>query len=165
MSDIAVILGSDSDKNIFDKVSRILIEFDVSFEQRIISAHRTPDVLRDYVLAADERGVKVFIAVAGMAAALPGAVASFTTKPVIGVPAASGSPVMGFDSIFSILQMPPGVPVAAVAVNGGVNAALLSIEILALSNKTLAKRLVAFRDRQKTTVQKKDEQFRKDTLV
>jgi len=121
--------------------------------------------LRDYVLAADHGGVKVFIAVAGMAAALPGAVASFTTKPVIGVPAASGSPVMGFDSLFSIVQMPPGVPVAAVAVNGGENAALLSIEILALVNKTLAKKLVAFRDRQKTTVMKKDEQFRKDTLV
>ena len=165
MSDIAVILGSDSDKNIFEKISRTLIEFDVSFERRIISTHRTPDALRDYVLAADHGGVKVFIAVAGMAAALPGALARFTTKPVIGVPAASGSPVMGFDSLFSIVQMPPGVPVAAVAVNGGENAALLSIEILALVNKTLAKKLVAFRDRQKTTVMKKDEQFRKDTLV
>ncbi len=162
MSEIAVILGSDSDRNVFEKIARVLVEFDISYEQRIISAHRTPDALRDYVLEADSRGVKVFIAVAGMAAALPGVVASFTTKPVIGVPAASESPVLGFDSVFSILQMPPGVPVAAVAVNGGKNAALLSIEILAISNKTLAERLIAFRRRQKETVREKDDTFRKE---
>lgn len=163
MNAVAVVLGSDSDIEIYKKVSAVLTEFDVSFEKRIISAHRTPDLLRDYVLNAEKNGIKVFIAIAGMAAALPGVIASFTTRPVIGVPVALKSPVMGFDSIFSMLQMPPGIPVATVAVNGGKNAGLLALEILALTDQDLSVRLKSFKVNQKESVVMKDQQFQKDS--
>ena len=161
MNKVAVILGSDSDMKIFEKVSSVLNDFEISFEQRIISAHRTPKILKEYVEDAEKRGVKIFIAIAGMAAALPGVIASLTTVPTIGVPVALNSPVMGFDSIFSILQMPPGVPVATVAVNGGQNAALLAVEILALNDQTLSNKLKSFRESQKQKVRAKDKQFQR----
>jgi 5-(carboxyamino)imidazole ribonucleotide mutase len=163
MSKVAVILGSDSDVEVFDKVSAVLSDFEISFDQRIISAHRTPDLLKKYVTDAQKNGVKVFIAVAGMAAALPGVIASFTTRPVIGVPVALKSPVMAFDSVFSMLQMPPGVPVATVAVNGGMNAGLLAAEILALEDKAISEKLLSFKKAQKEKVVIKDQDFQMRT--
>ncbi len=162
MKKVAVILGSDSDIKISEKVTSVLSDFGILFEQRIISAHRTPKILKEYVEDAEKRGVKIFIAIAGMAAALPGVIASLTTLPTIGVPVASNSPVMGFDSIFSILQMPPGVPVATVAVNGGQNAALLAVEILALNDKNLSTKIKSYRETQKQKVVAKDQQFQRE---
>ncbi|MFW6138502.1 MAG: 5-(carboxyamino)imidazole ribonucleotide mutase, partial [Spirochaetota bacterium] len=159
MSQVSVILGSNSDKEVFRGISTIFNEFGVSFEKRIISAHRTPEVLKEYVEKSEKNGTKVFIGVAGMAAALPGAIASYSNRPVIGVPVALNSPVMGLDSIFSILQMPPGIPVATVGANNGKNAALLAVEILAASDTMLHQKLVSYRQKQKQKVKNSDQQF------
>jgi 5-(carboxyamino)imidazole ribonucleotide mutase len=159
MNKVSVILGSDSDVSIYEKVAAVLTDLDITFDKRIISAHRTPDILKEYVTGAQKEGVKVFIAIAGMSAALPGVIASFTTRPVIGVPVALNSSVMGFDSIFSMLQMPPGVPVATVAVNGGKNAGLLAAQILALEDETLSDKLKSFKKAQKENVVMKDQDF------
>ncbi len=145
MHRVSIIMGSDSDKPVYSEVVSLLEKFGISFEGRIISAHRTPDMLREYVRTATDSGAKLFIAIAGMAAALAGAVASYTTRPVIGVPVASSSPVMGFDSLLSMVQMPPGVPVATVAINGGRNAALLAAQILSLSDPSVYKKLIAYK--------------------
>jgi 5-(carboxyamino)imidazole ribonucleotide mutase len=163
MSAVAVILGSDSDTAVYDKVAAVLTDFNIEFDKRIISAHRAPDLLKDYVEGAQKDGVKVFIAVAGMAAALPGVIASYTTRPVIGVPVALNSSVMGFDSVFSMLQMPPGVPVATVAVNGGKNAGLLAVQMLALEDETLSDKLTSFKKTQKENVVMKDQDFQMRT--
>lgn len=162
MNIISVILGSDSDIEIYKDVASVLKDFDIPFEKRIISAHRTPDDLREYVGDAEQRGIKVFITIAGMAAALPGVVASFTTLPVIGVPVALKSPVMGFDSLFSMLQMPPGIPVATVAINGGKNAALLAAQILGNSNPSISKQLKSYREDLRKRVQIKNQKFQKE---
>jgi 5-(carboxyamino)imidazole ribonucleotide mutase len=159
---ISVILGSDSDIEIYKDVSSVLKDFDIPFEKRIISAHRTPDELREYVGGAEQRGIKVFITIAGMAAALPGVVASFTILPVIGVPVALKSPVMGFDSLFSMLQMPPGIPVATVAINGGKNAALLAAQILGNSNPLISEQLKSYREDLRKRVRRKNQKFQKE---
>lgn len=159
MSKISVILGSDSDKNVYAGIASTLEDLGLSHEKRIISAHRTPDILKSYVAEAEEKGIGVFIAVAGMAAALPGVIASFTTCPVIGVPVASVSSTMGMDSLFSMVQMPPGVPVATVALNGGKNAAILAAEILSLSDIKLAEKLKTAREKQRQKVIEKDTAF------
>lgn len=162
MNIISVILGSDSDIEIYKDVASVLKDFDIPFEKRIISAHRTPDELREYVGGAEQRGIKVFITIAGMAAALPGVVASFTTLPVIGVPVALKSPVMGFDSLFSMLQMPPGIPVATVAINGGKNAALLAAQILGNSNPSISEQLKSYREDLRKRVHIKNQKFQKE---
>lgn len=162
MNIISVILGSDSDIEIYKDVASVLKDFDIPFEKRIISAHRTPDELREYVGGAEQRGIKVFITIAGMAAALPGVVASFTTLPVIGVPVALQSPVMGFDSLFSMLQMPPGIPVAIVAINGGKNAALLAAQILGNSNPLISEQLKSYREDLRKCVRRKNQKFQKE---
>ncbi|MBN2322586.1 MAG: 5-(carboxyamino)imidazole ribonucleotide mutase [Spirochaetes bacterium] len=162
MISVAVVLGSDSDKAVYERVKNVLSALGVEFERRIISAHRTPDMLKEYVVGAESRGVKLFIAAAGMSAALPGVIASHTSLPVIGVPAVSASPVLGFDSILSILQMPPGVPVACVGVNGGENAALLAVSILALGDASLKKRLRAYREEMRRKVEDKDRRFQEE---
>ncbi len=125
MVDIAVVSGSRSDQPIVDKVLRILGEKDASFEHKILSAHRNPGELQDYILETD---ACVFIAVAGLSAALPGVIASKTTRPVIGVPVSAK--LGGLDALLSIVQMPPGVPVACVGIDNGENAALLALRIL-----------------------------------
>lgn len=160
MSVVSVILGSDSDREIAQSVLATLKDFGILFEKRIISAHRAPDFLRDYIRNAEKRGIKVFIAMAGMAAALPGVIASYTTLPVIGVPVALKSTAMGLDSLLSIVQMPPGIPVATVALNGGKNAALLAAEILALSDRTIAQLLKKNRKGQRDEIVQKDRVFR-----
>ncbi|MBP9004571.1 MAG: 5-(carboxyamino)imidazole ribonucleotide mutase, partial [Candidatus Hydrogenedentes bacterium] len=130
---VAILMGSDSDWEVLKKTHQVLDQFGVPHESRVLSAHRTPDAVAEYVRKKDAEGVEVFIAGAGMAAALPGTVAALTVKPVIGVPLASGA-LQGVDALYAIAQMPPGVPVAGVAIGapGATNAALLAVEILAI---------------------------------
>jgi len=134
-------MGSKSDTPIAEKAKKILDEFDVDYEINVASAHRTPDVLKELVQTSD---ADVFIGIAGLAAALPGSIAAHTTKPVIGVPV-SGK--INLDSILSIIQMPPGIPVAAVGLDRGDNAALLAIAILSVKDEYLTKKLEDYRER------------------
>jgi 5-(carboxyamino)imidazole ribonucleotide mutase len=141
---VAILMGSESDRDVMKRAEEALAEFDVAFETNVISAHRKPEALVAYIKDAEARGVSVFICAAGMAAALPGVTAAHTAKPVIGVPIESGS-FRGLDALLSIVQMPPRVPVATVAVNGAQNAGLLAVQILATSDDELAKRYEAFK--------------------
>lgn len=143
---VAVLMGSKSDSEIMETCTLELEKLGVGFEVRVSSAHRNPNGTREYVKEAERRGIEVFIAGAGMAAALPGFVASITEKPVIGVPIASGLPG-GVDALFSMVQMPPGLPVATVAVGraGARNAAILAAEILALKDESIGKKLQEMR--------------------
>lgn len=141
---ISLIMGSSSDMPVMEKACSVLGEFNVSYETKVVSAHRTPEDMQKYALEARGRGIGVIIAGAGGAAHLPGMVASLTTLPVIGVPVALKH-LSGLDSILSILQMPKGVPVATVAVDNATNAALLAIRMLAVSDQTLATKLEKFR--------------------
>ena len=162
MTTVSVILGSDSDRDIYSGIASTLNDFGIPHEKRIISAHRTPDILEKYVAEAEKKGIRIFIAVAGMAAALPGVIASLTTLPVIGVPVAHSSPVMGMDSLLSMVQMPPGVPVATVALNGGKNAAILAAEILAFSDESLSRKVKELREMQRQRVIEKDNAFKNE---
>jgi 5-(carboxyamino)imidazole ribonucleotide mutase len=141
MFNVSVIMGSISDEDLANKTSQILDEFNVSYEVKVISAHRNPEQLREYI---KQSPAKVFIAIAGLSAALPGAIAAQTIKPVIGVP--KEVKLGGLDSLLSIVQMPTGVPVATVGIDGAKNGALLSIEILALSDSSLSDKLVNYRN-------------------
>lgn len=138
-------MGSDSDLGIMKAAAEILRQFDINFELTVVSAHRTPQRMVSYAEKAASRGLKVIIAGAGGAAHLPGMVASLTTLPVIGVPIKSSNSIDGWDSVLSILQMPNGVPVATVALNGAKNAGLLATQILATSDKQLAMRMAAYK--------------------
>lgn len=144
MSFVAILMGSESDRDVMKKAEEALAEFDVGSETNVISAHRKPEVLVAYIRESEARGAAVYICGAGMAAALPGVVAAHTTRPVIGVPIASGG-LGGLDSLMSIVQMPPNVPVATVAVNGARNAGLLAVQILAAGDQRLADRLAEFK--------------------
>ena len=153
MLKVGVIMGSTSDLEVMTPAFEVLEEFGVPFEKRVISAHRAPDVLADYAKTAEERGLGVIIAGAGGAAHLPGVTAAFTTIPVIGVPV-SGKAFGGMDALLSMVQMPSGIPVATVAVNGAKNAGLLAISILALGEPALAEKLKAFRAAQRDKILK-----------
>jgi len=142
MVDVAVIIGSKSDQELGDKAAKMLESFEVLFDLQVISAHRNPEKLAKYV---KESEAKVFVCIAGLAAALPGAVASHTIKPVIGVP--KEVKLGGLDSLLSIVQMPTGVPVAAVAIDGANNGALLAIQILAVGDEKLEKKFQEYRDK------------------
>lgn len=142
---VMIVLGSKSDKPIAEKVTKILKELDIDYKIIVASAHRTPEL----VLNIAKEDVKVFIAIAGLSAALPGAIASHTLKPVIGVPV-SGK--INLDSILSIVQMPPGVPVAGVGLDNGKNAGLLAAQILALEDKMIEKKLIEYREKMKRKV-------------
>lgn len=146
---VAILMGSDSDRPVMEKTGAILTEFGVEHTVHVLSAHRRPNALRDFVLNAEKQGYQLFIAAAGGAAALPGAVKALTALPVIGVPLAS-SEIGGLDALYSIVQMPPGAPVATVAVGawGARNAAYLAIEILALSHPDIRARYAEHRRRQ-----------------
>ncbi|HNR74555.1 MAG: 5-(carboxyamino)imidazole ribonucleotide mutase [Bacteroidetes bacterium OLB12] len=150
---VGIIMGSQSDLKIMKEAAEFLEELKIPFELTVVSAHRTPQRMADYATTARTRGLKVIIAGAGGAAHLPGMVASFTTLPVIGVPIKSSNSIDGWDSVLSILQMPAGVPVATVALNGARNAGILAAQILAAENKPLAKKLDSF----KATLRKKVE--------
>lgn len=147
MSDIRVgiIMGSDSDLPVMQAAADILDELGVAYEITIVSAHRTPKRMYDYAESADARGIRVIIAGAGGAAHLPGMVAAISPLPVIGVPVKS-SALSGEDSLLSIVQMPPGIPVATVAINGGKNAGILAAQILATADEALAGRVRAYQD-------------------
>lgn len=138
-------MGSKSDYPIMKEATEILDEFGISYETEIVSAHRTPEKMMDYSKNAHERGINVIIAGAGGAAHLPGMVASITPLPVIGVPVKSRNSIDGWDSILSILQMPGGVPVATVALNGAKNAGILAVEILGSSNSELLKKVIQYK--------------------
>ena len=137
--DVTILLGSKSDMPIAEKCTKILDHFGVDYQLRVASAHRSPKFVEEIIHQAEEDGCKVFIAMAGLAAALPGAVAALTTKPVIGVPCGGKVP---FDSLLSIVQLPPGVPAATVGVDRGDNAGHLAVQMLALVNDDMAKKLV-----------------------
>ncbi|MBA7646998.1 N5-carboxyaminoimidazole ribonucleotide mutase [subsurface metagenome] len=144
MVKVSVVLGSDSDREVGDKAVAMLETFGVEHELIVYSAHRDPDGLKEYV---DSSDASIFIAVAGLSAALPGAIASHTVRPVIGVP--KEAKLGGLDSLLSIVQMPPGVPVACVGVDNARNAALLAIEVLALNDEGLKKKLEEYRERRR----------------
>ena len=146
-------MGSTSDWDVMSDAAATLAQFGVEFEKRVVSAHRTPDLLVEYAKTAKSRGLEVIIAGAGGAAHLPGMVASMTDLPVIGVPVKSRA-LNGLDSLLSIVQMPGGVPVATVAINGAKNAALIAVSILALKDEALAARLEMFRAKQTEDVLK-----------
>ncbi len=138
-------MGSLSDRAIMQQAADALTELGVAWTMEVVSAHRTPDKMLDYGRTARQRGLQVIVAGAGGAAHLPGMVASLTTLPVIGVPILSSNSIDGWDSILSILQMPAGVPVATVALNGGRNAGILAAQIIGVSNETVANRLTDFK--------------------
>lgn len=143
---VSIIMGSISDKDVMSKAFEILDDFNISYEKKVMSAHRAPEEVANFSKSAINDGVKVIIAGAGGAAHLPGVIASMTVLPVIGVPIL-GKSTAGVDSLLSIVQMPSGIPVATVAINGSANAALLAIEMLALSDNSLQKKLLEYREK------------------
>lgn len=158
MSKVGIIMGSDSDLEIMSKAAEILEELGVDYEMTIISAHRMPDVFYDYAGSAQNRGIKVIIAGAGGAAHLPGMSAAIFPLPVIGVPIHTKS-LGGVDSLYSIVQMPSGIPVATVAINGAANAALLAAKILAVSDEKLLEKLKKYSESLKDKVMEKAEKL------
>ena len=155
MKKVAIIMGSDSDYPIIEKAIEILKEFSILFEVHVYSAHRTPEQVINFSKNAEENNFGVIIAAAGMSAHLAGVIAANTTLPVIGIPCKSQN-LEGIDALLSTVQMPSGVPVATVSINGGVNAALLSLEILAVNDKELSKKLKEKRIKDREAVLKKD---------
>lgn len=149
---VGIIMGSDSDFGNMQDAAHFLKECNVPFELKVVSAHRTPEYMLEYAKSAKSRGIKIIIAGAGGAAHLPGMIASLTTLPVIGVPIKSSNSIDGWDSLLSILQMPNGVPVATVALNGAKNAGILAAEILAISDPVLDQKLVDFKNGMRDTV-------------
>ncbi len=156
--EVGIIMGSDSDLKIMSECADILDQFGIQYEIRIVSAHRTPEHMFDYAKSAATRGLKIIVAGAGGAAHLPGMVASLTFLPVIGVPIKSSNSIDGWDSVLSILQMPKGVPVATVALNGAANAGILACKILALQDESLTNQIRDYMDRVHSTVIKKDQE-------
>lgn len=156
---VSIIMGSTSDLPVMEKAAKLLDEMQVPFEMNALSAHRTPAEVEKFSQEAAGRGLKVIIAAAGMAAALPGVIAANTTLPVIGVPI-KGSVLDGMDALYSIIQMPPGIPVATVAINGAMNAAILAVEILALSDENLAAKAVAYKESLKNKIIKANEELK-----
>ncbi len=154
---VAVVMGSDSDLEIMRRTLKQLDEFEIGYEVRVISAHRTPDTAHEYAVEAAERGIKVIIAAAGMSAALSGVLAANTNLPVIGVPVESG-PLAGIDAALATMQMPPGVPVACMAIGkaGATNAAVYAARILALGDESIAAKVVQFAATQSEKVAAKD---------
>ena len=155
MAQVGIVMGSDSDMPVMAKAADILEELGISYEMKIISAHREPDVFFEYAKSAEDRGFKVIIAGAGMAEHLPGMCAAIFPMPVIGIPMHTTS-LGGRDSLYSIVQMPSGIPVATVAINGGANAGLLAAKILATSDAALLQKLKDYSQGLKESVQKKD---------
>ncbi len=155
---VAILMGSDSDLPVMKGAGDQLAKFGVVYRMTIASAHRSPNAVKDFVLEAEKDGAGVFIAAAGMAAHLAGTVAGMTIRPVIGVPL--GSKLSGFDSLLSTVQMPRGVPVATVAIDGAANAAILAVQILALSDERLAERLIGHKKEMVVAVLRKAESLR-----
>lgn len=147
---VSIIMGSTSDLGVMEKAAQLFEEFEIPFEINALSAHRTPDEVEVFAKGAKDRGIKVIIAGAGMAAHLPGVIAAMTPLPVIGVPI--NASLSGFDSILAILQMPPGIPVATVAVDGALNAAILAVQMMATGDEILMHKLVAYKQKLKQKI-------------
>ncbi|HEX8334789.1 MAG TPA: 5-(carboxyamino)imidazole ribonucleotide mutase [Segetibacter sp.] len=161
---VGIIMGSDSDLNVMNEAAEVLKEFGVPYELTIVSAHRTPKRMFEYATTAKEKGLKVIIAGAGGAAHLPGMIASITTLPVIGVPIKSSNSIDGWDSVLSILQMPNGVPVATVALNGAKNAGILAAQILATSDDALSGKVQQYKNQLEKSVYEKVEKLNRDII-
>lgn len=157
--EVGIIMGSDSDLPIMEDAIKLLKEFEVGYEVKILSAHRTPNQHAEYASSAVDRGLKVIIAAAGGAAHLPGVTAAQTILPVIGVPI-KGKALEGMDALLSIVQMPPGIPVATVAINGAKNAAILALSIISISNSDIQKKLVHFKEKMERDSLAKNENMR-----
>ena len=160
MAKVAIVMGSDSDMPIMKKAAEFLDQMGIDFEMTIISAHREPDIFFEWAKGAKDRGVKVIIAGAGKAAHLPGMCAAIFPLPVIGIPMKT-SDLGGVDSLYSIVQMPSGIPVATVAINGGLNAGILAAKILATSDEKLLEKLEAYSEEMKQSVVEKAEKLDK----
>lgn len=152
---VSIIMGSTSDLGVMEKAAKLFDEMEIPFEINALSAHRTPDEVEVFAQGAKDRGIKVIIAGAGMAAHLPGVIAAMTPLPVIGVPI--NASFSGFDSLMSIVQMPPGIPVATVAVNGAMNAAILALQMMATGDEELMQKMVAFKETLKQKIVKANE--------
>lgn len=159
MGKVGIVMGSASDLPVVEKAIGVLRDYNVDMEVRVLSAHRCPNEAREFAASARESGFSVLIAAAGMAAHLAGALAANTTLPVIGIPCA-GPNFDGMDALLSTVQMPSGIPVATVAVNGAKNAALLAIQIMAVTDKALADKLAAAREKETAAVLKADRELR-----
>ena len=160
MAKVAIVMGSDSDMPIMKKAAEFLDQMGIDFEMTIISAHREPDIFFEWAKGAKDRGVKVIIAGAGKAAHLPGMCAALFPRPVIGIPMKT-SDLGGVDSLYSIVQMPSGIPVATVAINGGLNAGILAAKILATSDEKLLEKLEVYSEEMKQSVVEKAEKLDK----
>lgn len=143
---VAILMGSKSDADVVKKAEELLDEFGITYETQVISAHRNPNKAKKYARALEDRGVKVVIAAAGLAAHLPGVLASLTVLPVIGIPVQAG-PLNGQDALYSIVQMPPGIPVASVGIGNSRNAALLAIQILSTADSSLREKMKSYRSK------------------
>lgn len=150
-------MGSTSDLDVMAKAAQLLDEFEIPFEMNALSAHRTPDEVEKFAKSAKDRGVKVIIAGAGMAAHLPGVIAAMTPLPVIGVPIKAS--LEGFDSIMSIVQMPPGIPVATVAVNGAMNAGILAVQMMATGDAELMQKMIQYKESLKQKIVKANKEL------
>lgn len=155
---VSIIMGSTSDLPVMEKAAKLLNEFHIPFEINALSAHRTPEAVAEFAKGAESRGIEVIIAGAGMAAHLPGVIAAMTTLPVIGVPI--NATFDGMDALLAIVQMPPGIPVATVGVGAAQNAAILAIEMLALSDKDLKKRFADYKEGLKQKITKANEDLK-----
>jgi len=156
---VSIIMGSTSDLPVMEKAAQFLDDMEIPFEINALSAHRTPEAVEEFAKGAKARGIQVIIAGAGMAAALPGVIAANTTLPVIGVPI-KGNVLDGMDAVFSILQMPPGIPVATVAINGAMNAAILAVEMMALSDENLADKFAGYKKSLCKKIEKANKELR-----
>ncbi len=152
---VSIIMGSTSDLPVMEKAAQVLNDLKIPFEINALSAHRTPEAVEKFAKGAEERGIKVIIAAAGMAAHLPGVIASMTKLPIIGVPIKAS--LNGLDALLAIVQMPPGIPVATVGIDGAQNAGILAAQMLSLSDVVLAERLADFKENLKTKIQKANE--------
>ncbi|MDR2956413.1 MAG: 5-(carboxyamino)imidazole ribonucleotide mutase [Prevotella sp.] len=156
---VSIIMGSTSDLPVMEKAAKFFDEMEIPFEINALSAHRTPERVEGFAKAAQQRGIKVIIAAAGMAAHLPGVIASMTTIPVIGVPIDAS--LDGMDALLAIVQMPPGIPVATVGINGSLNAAILALQMIATGDENLQTKLAAYKDSLKSKIEKANEELAK----
>jgi len=156
---VSIIMGSTSDMPVMEKTAQVLNDFRIPFEINALSAHRTPEEVEKFARGAESRGIKVIIAAAGMAAHLPGVIASMTPVPVIGVPIKAS--LEGLDSIFSILQMPPGIPVATVGVNASLNAGILAAQIIGVGNNEIMNEVIKYKEGLKTKIVEANEELKK----
>lgn len=158
---VGILMGSASDLPLMKEAAKVLESFEIPFEINVLSAHRTPDKALEYARTGRERGLKVFIAGAGGAAHLPGVVAAMTPLPVIGVPVNSSNSIKGIDSLLSIAQMPGGVPVATVAIDGAMNAGILAVQIIATGDAALQEKVMAYKENLKQKIYKSAEEIQK----